>query len=190
MWVELIYGVRQGSILGTLFFNIYINYLFLFSQHFNMANYAGDCSPYEFNSSIDEVIIKLQNDSKCLINCYKSNYLQPNPDKWHLLLSEIGNDFIIQIGTEGISKSMEEKILGVYFDNKLNFNTHLKNLCKKASSVTRTPPPPPPFAQLLGKASSVTIHHRNLQVLAIEIYKALNNLSSPLMSALFKIQFS
>ena len=30
------------------------------------------------------------------------------------------------------------------------------------------------------------IHHRNLQVLAIEIYKALNDMSSPLMSELFK----
>ena len=29
------------------------------------------------------------------------------------------------------------------------------------------------------------IHHRNLQILAIEIYKALNNLSSALMSELF-----
>ena len=55
-------------------YNIYINDLFLFSQHFNMANYADDWSPYEFNSSIDEVIIKLQNDSKCLINWYESNY--------------------------------------------------------------------------------------------------------------------
>ena len=41
------------------------------------------------------------------------------------------------------------------------------------------------FAQLLEKASSVTIHHRNAPVLAIEIYKALNNLFSP-VSALFK----
>ena len=32
------------------------------------------------------------------------------------------------------------------------------------------------------------IHHRNLQLLATEIYKALNNLSSSLVSDLFKIK--
>ena len=44
------------------------------------------------------------------------------------------------------------------------------------------------FDELLEKSGSVKIHHRNLQVLAIEIYKALHNLSSPLMTELFQIK--
>ena len=44
------------------------------------------------------------------------------------------------------------------------------------------------FALLLEKSGSVSIHHRNLQALAIDIYKVLNNLSSPLMSVLFKLK--
>ena len=43
------------------------------------------------------------------------------------------------------------------------------------------------FEQLLIITGSVTIHHKNLQVLlATEVYKTLNNLASPLMSELFK----
>ena len=38
----------------------------------------------------------------------------------------------INIGNECISNSANEKILGVIFDNKLNFNTHVSKLCKKA----------------------------------------------------------
>ena len=120
-WRNVIYGVPQGSILGPLLFNIYINDLFLFSQHFNMTNYADDCSPYGFSGSIDDVILKLQNDSLCLLEWYERNYLKPNPDKWHLLLSDKGDNYSILIGTEVISNSMDEKILGVYFDNKFQY---------------------------------------------------------------------
>ena len=79
------------------------------------------------------MFLKLQNDSLCLLEWYESNYLKPNPDKLHLLLSDKGDNYSILIGTEVILNSMDEKILGVYFDNKLNFNTHLTKLCKKAS---------------------------------------------------------
>ena len=223
-WHNIIYGVPQGSILGPLLFNIYINDFFLFSQHFNMTNYADDCSPYEFSGSIDDVILKLQNDSLCLLEWYESNYLKPNPDKWHLLLSDKGDNYSILIGTEVILNSMDEKILGVYFDNKLNFNTHLTKLCKKKQKShalarvsnfmsinqrkmimnafirsqfsyfpliwmchSRTihstinniheralrivyKDSISSFAVLLEKSGSVSIHHRNLQALAIDIY--------------------
>ena len=105
--------------MGPLLFNIYINDLF--------------CSPYEFSGSIDDVILKLQNDSLCFLEWYESNYLQPDPDKWHLFLSDKGNNNFIKIGTDVISNSTDGKIVGVYFDNKLNFNTYLMKLCKKNS---------------------------------------------------------
>ena len=44
------------------------------------------------------------------------------------------------------------------------------------------------FELLSEKSGLVKIHHRNLQFLAVDIYKALNKLSSSLMSALFKVK--
>ena len=90
-----------------------------------MANYA------DVSGSIEEVILKLQNDSSSLMKWYESNYLKPNPDKWHLLLSDEGNDHTIKIGTEIILNSKEEKFLGVYFDNKQKKTLILENYAKK-----------------------------------------------------------
>ena len=42
------------------------------------------------------------------------------------------------------------------------------------------------FETLLEKSGSVSIHHRNIQLLAIEIFKSLNNLSPSIMTEIFK----
>ena len=42
------------------------------------------------------------------------------------------------------------------------------------------------FQQLLDKDNTVTIHHRNLQKLAIEMYKLQNNLSPKVMKEIFQ----
>ena len=75
----IIYGVFQGSILGPLFFNIYLNDLFPFSEGFSMANYADDNSPYESSFNIEEVILKLEEDANILVDWFTNNYLKPNP---------------------------------------------------------------------------------------------------------------
>ena len=60
--------------------------------------------PCKYNGSIDVVIQKLQNGSQCLaVWKYESNYLKPNPDIWHLLLSDKREDYFIKIGNECIS---------------------------------------------------------------------------------------
>ena len=43
------------------------------------------------------------------------------------------------------------------------------------------------FQELLDLDDSVTIHHRNIQKLAIEMFKIKNNLSPPLMKKIFKV---
>ena len=45
-----------------------------------------------------------------------------------------------------------------------------------------------PFTELLNKDNSVSIHIRNTQRLAIEMFRFYNRLSPPLMSNMFKLK--
>ena len=46
------------------------------------------------------------------------------------------------------------------------------------------------FEELIIKDKSVSIHHRNLQVLATEIFKAVNDLSPPILKNVFQVNGS
>ena len=65
------------------------------------------------------------------------------------------------------------------FENKQNSPQSLKH-CNRDSNSS--------FKSLFKKFGSVTIHHRNLQLLAVETFKAHNNLSPSIMSELFEIK--
>ena len=99
-WAEILFGVPQGSILGPLLFIIYLNDLFIFTDKFDVANYADDSSAYEYKKTLDEVITCLECDAACLLEWYQNNYLKPNPDKHHLLPNAVRENWGIGVPSE------------------------------------------------------------------------------------------
>ena len=132
-WSNIETGVPQGSILGPLIFNIYMNDIFYFIREEDLANYADDNTPYATENEIETLISIIEKDASILIKWFNDNYLKLNEDKCKLLITK-HNDYVsAKIGSEIITASESVKLLGIIIDNKLNFNEHISKLCKKVS---------------------------------------------------------
>ena len=131
-WSNIKSGVPQGSILGPLFFNIYLNDIFYFVNKCDITNYADDTTPYAVGTTMDTLLNSLEKDTKILIKWFRDNYFQLNADKCHLLTSNHSKDILINVEDEIIECSSSVKLLGVTIDNKLNFDEHVSKLCKKS----------------------------------------------------------
>ena len=83
-WNNIKYGVPRGSILGPLFFNTFLQDLFMFTEHYNMVNYADDNTPYECGGNINQIISTSEGAASKLFLWISQNYLKANPDKSHI----------------------------------------------------------------------------------------------------------
>ena len=129
-------GVPQGSILGPVLFNVFINDIFMFVKKSNLYNYADDNTLSATDRKIENVIESLSHDSNKLLDWFHINQMQANPEKFQgIAIGKKSHDAItsLKLNDTPIVFEDEVKLLGVTIDFQLNFNTHISNICKKAS---------------------------------------------------------
>ena len=137
-WVPLKKGIPQGSCLGPLIFNIFVNDLFLFIEKCMLINYADDNTLSYSAKTFDVIMDALRFDTKNAIKWFTMNYMQANPDKFQVMIMKpICNrqdiPGVLDIDGVQLQNQSDVKLLGITLDCKLQFNKHISNICERAS---------------------------------------------------------
>ena len=131
------FGVPQGSLLGPLFFLLYVN---------DLPNavlgtptlFADDTCLMLKHSNLSTVQSNLNYQASCLIDWCKSNNLTINPQKCHVLLippklNKTSTNFVVKLDDTIIKAENCVKYLGILIDSNLNFRFHLEKIENKLS---------------------------------------------------------
>ena len=84
-WSCIKKSVPQGSILGPLLFNVFINDMFYFIEHGTLYNYADNNTVSFCCPDFDRLIQILQSEGQILINWFHNNCMQANPGKFQAI---------------------------------------------------------------------------------------------------------
>ena len=140
----MLHGVPQGSILGPLFFILFINDLPLYTSA-QLDLYADDTTVTAFADVKNLATLSLSlNKSVSEIQLWASaNKLPLNEDKTKVL-TITGKRCVANINGSDIDVIVNEKkqlsnvdcatLLGVEIDSKLSFNEHIEKVCEKLAS--------------------------------------------------------
>ena len=127
-WTRTNKGVPQGSVLGPLLFNIFINDLMYISRSSEINTYADDTQ--FFISGQDPVTIQysMQADLQSASEWIQSNGMGLNVDKClSMWVGSNSEDLPLQLGNRNLQLRSSMKLLGIMIDNALNFRDMYRN---------------------------------------------------------------
>ncbi len=104
------------------------------------TNYADDKSLASIDHDINVIKKDLELASEVAIQWFKDNFMKANVSKFQALcVSRDINPPILELCIDGvvIRRELHVKLLWVHIDQRLSFNYHITEMCKKASYQTK-----------------------------------------------------
>ena len=137
-WGTISAGVPQGSILGPIFFLIYINDL-PENMKCSIKLFADDASLFTVVRDPDQAVILLNHDQRIIEAWAYKWRMSFNPDPMKQAIEVIFsrtrttvNHPAIYFSDTQVTRANERKHLGIILDSKLSFSSHIESAISKA----------------------------------------------------------
>ena len=132
---EVTSGVPQGSVLGPIFFLIYINDMPEYTKHSSVRLFADDTIVYLTMTSEDDCE-KLQEDLHALERWEKDWLMEFHPDKCSVMRvtrKKTVKKYPYTLHGQVLVDESETKYLGVTLTDNMSWNTHIEQTAAKAN---------------------------------------------------------
>ena len=109
-WAELLKGVPQGSLLGPLVFNIFLNDIFNFVSNSDLYNYADDNCISVSHKDISVLSAQMENEAQVMAKWFADNSIKANADKFQGIIVPGGRENKdVQISLGGVDIAFVQK---------------------------------------------------------------------------------
>ena len=128
-------GVPQGSILGPIFFLLFINDLPLLLNSCHVDFFADDATAHTSNQNIEIINAELQSDFSIAVSWSKQNKLPINYDKTTYMVlgakKRVQDEYQLELSADNhaINKVTKQRLLGIIIDDHLSWTAHIDHLC-------------------------------------------------------------